>query len=238
MSTEQPLRLFTTPLHACPYLPDRWARDAVADPDYPMSPAVYGALLERGMRRSGPNVYAPVCPGCSACQSLRIPVERFRPDRTQRRCWRRNADLRAIDQPAEFRREHFALYKRYLAARHPDGPMVDHDPDDWLGFLTADWADTRFVEFRRGAALLAVAVVDRVPGALSAVYTFFEPEEHRRSLGTHAILWQIDAAQRTGCPYLYLGYWIAESGKMRYKAAFRPCEVYHDGRWREHDAGR
>lgn len=225
------LWLFATGTHECAYLPERTARTLFVDPHTPLHNDDYSQLIRRGMRRSGPYVYTPGCPACTACQSLRIPVHEFAPRRRQRRCWRHNTDLTARILPPQYREDHFALYRRYLQARHPGGGMDDHDPDSYMEFLVAPWSDTRFVEWRLGPELLAVAVIDRVADGLSAVYTFFDPEAKRRGLGTYAILWQIDAARRWGLDYLYLGYWIAECSSMRYKADFRPCEVYRDGDW-------
>lgn len=225
------LTLFATATHDCPYLPDRRARNVVVDPWAPVTNADYGQLLRRGLRRSGPVIYAPSCPGCNACQSLRVPAAAFRPRRRQRRCWHRNSDLQTIIREPQFRQEHFDLYQRYVQARHPGGGMEDHDPETYMHFLVAPWSDTRFVEWRCDDQLLAVAVVDRVDDGLSAVYTFFEPDQPQRSLGRYAILWQIDAAQRWGLTYVYLGYWIAACRTMRYKAEFRPCEVFRGNTW-------
>ena len=223
--------LLASGFHSCAYLTDRTARTVIVDPGFPVTNAVYSDLLRRGMRRSGSHIYAPACPACRACQSLRIPVSTFQPRRRQRRCWQHNADLNATMVSAGFSVEHFSLYSRYLQARHPGDGMEGHGPDDYLEFLVAPWSDTRFVEFRLSGTLVAVAVIDLVEDGFSAVYTFFEPEFPRRGLGTYAILWQIDAACRYGLEYVYLGYWIAESGKMRYKADFSPCEVYRERRW-------
>ena len=223
--------LLASGFHPCAYLADRTARTVIVDPGYPITNRVYSDLIRRGMRRSGPHIYAPACPACKACQSLRVPVADFRPRRRQRRCWQHNDDLTATMVSAEFSMEHFALYQRYLQARHSGEGMDEHGPDDYLEFLVAPWSDTRFVEFRLNGMLLAVAVIDLVEDGISAVYTFFDPEFHRRGLGTYAVLWQIDAARRYGLDYVYLGYWIAESEKMRYKADFSPCEVYRERRW-------
>ena len=224
------LRLFLTVDHPCGYLPERMARNLVADPEV-VDQATYNKLAHLGFRRSGEHIYRPHCPGCDACQSLRVPVREFQPNRNQRRNWQRNSDLRVEIRDPGFRREHFELFQHYLKSRHPDGGMDNATPDSYLDFITAQWSDTLLMEFRDGARLLAVAVVDRLADGLSAVYTFFDPGAYRRSLGTYAIIQQITEARRLGLTWVYLGYWIAECDKMRYKATFRPYEVFRNGRW-------
>jgi arginine-tRNA-protein transferase len=132
-----------------------------------------------------------------------------------------------------YRPEHFELYRRYIAARHPGGSMDDPTEESYQGFLSTEWCDTEFLEMRENGRLLGVAVVDNLDGALSAVYTFYEPGEPRRSLGTLAILLEIREAARRGKDYLYLGYWIPQCERMAYKADFRPHEVLNEhGDWR------
>jgi len=233
--TKASIRLYQTTLHACGYWPLREARDLVLDPDSEQLGDAYGNALAMGFRRSGGHVYRPHCPGCRDCVAIRLPVAEFRPDRSQRRCLRRNADLTSIAAPAKRRAEHFALYRRYLASRHPGGGMDDPVPEDFELFLQCRWSPTRFLEIRQGHRLLAVAVTDVVPEGLSAVYTFFEPDEPGRSLGTFAILQQIELARRNRLAWLYLGYRIAGHPKMDYKTRFAPFELLRQGRWRRYD---
>lgn len=223
--------LFLSQRHACGYLPGRIATNAFVDPHQPMSSAVYSRLMARGFRRSGPYVYRPACAGCSACIPARIPVAGFSPRRRQRRIARRNADLRVVPTAPAFREEQFDLYHRYLRARHDDGEMDPEDREAYMQFLCSPWSDTVFLEFRREDRLVAVSVVDHLPDALSAVYTFFDPAEHPRSPGIFAILTQIDWARTQGLPHVYLGYWIAASHKMAYKTDFNPLEIFRDGDW-------
>jgi len=226
------LWLYSTGEHACSYLPDRPARTVFVDPRYPLDNRQYGALVQQGMRRSGGYVYQPGCPTCQACKSLRIPVADFRPNRSQRRCWTRNMDLQVITLPPVFRQAHFDLYLDYLARRHPGSGMDDPDPRRYMEFLVADWSNTSFHEIRLGNELLGVSVTDGLPDGLSAIYTFYNPSLRTRGIGTWTILWQIEQARKLGLPYVYLGYWIAESPKMRYKTTFRPCEIHEGGLWR------
>jgi arginine-tRNA-protein transferase len=201
------------------------------DPDIEMDAELYDLLLRQGFRRSGRHVYRPWCGHCSACISSRIPVAHFRPRRIQRRVWRRNQDLSVRVMPGQFRSGQFELYQRYLRARHQDGGMDPDDPGAYTTFLISPWCETRFYEFRAGQRLLAVAVVDVLKSGLSAVYTFFDPVEPHRSLGVHALLYQIEQARSMGLPYVYLGYWVPGSRKMDYKSGFHPLEIYRDKRW-------
>ncbi len=228
--------LLRTGCHECAYVSGRTARLEFLAPTTPLSETRYRLLLEQGFRRSGPYVYRPACPACSACQSLRLPVEHFRPRRRHRRCQRDNADLHVTPRRPALTSEHLDLYQRYLDHRHPGSTMADPDADEAQGFFTAPWcATTLLYEFRTApeGPLLAVAVTDILPGALSAVYTFYEPNAERRGLGNLAVLWQISEARRLGARHLYLGYWIPDAPAMAYKAGFRPHEVYDGRRWHE-----
>ncbi|NKC13069.1 MAG: arginyltransferase [Gammaproteobacteria bacterium] len=235
MSNEQriSLRFFETILHPCSYLPGQRAKTVVADPSYPMTAHLYGVLAAYGFRRSGDNIYRPACPDCNACVPVRIPVARFKPKRSQRRVARKNADLSVQVLPAQYHEQHFNLYRRYQRARHGDGEMARHTPDDYIGFLMSDWCKTTLAEMRLDDELLAVAVLDELRDGLSAVYTFFEPSYSQRSLGVHAILWAIDEVQRRNGHWLYLGYWIGECEKMAYKNEYLPQERLRDGQWME-----
>lgn len=229
----QQLRFFATQPHSCSYLPDRLAVSVVADPEAELNPVLYGGLLEMGFRRSGAHVYAPHCPGCRDCVPVRIPVDEFRPDRSQRRNARLNADVEVIRTRPRYTDEYFELYARYLAVRHPGGGMDRPTPESFLDFLIAPWCETFFAELRLDGRLLGVAVTDVVPGALSAVYTFYDPQlGAARGLGVQAVLWQVAEARRRGLSHLYLGYWIQDCAKMRYKNRFRPLEGLVEGRWR------
>jgi arginine-tRNA-protein transferase len=227
------VRLFQTLPHPCGYFAERTAQNIVIDPSAPQLPNIYDVAVQRGYRRAGGHVYHPQCGGCRACVACRVPVGRFRPDRGQRRCLARNADLVERVVPANYTDEYFALYRRYLRARHPDGGMDDARPEDFARFLYTAWSPTWFIEFRAGGRLLALAVTDFCATGLSAVYTFFDPDEGARGLGTLAILRQLRMADEQSLAYLYLGFWIEDHPKMHYKARYRPLEVLRDGAWVE-----
>ena len=225
------LRLFGTGLRPCPYIHDRPSQFDFVDPRLTPTAELYEALLQQGFRRGGEHLYRTACPGCQACQSLRIPVAEFQPRRRHRRCLRRNQDVRLVSVGDRFDPAHFALYSRYVSARHPGGGMDEADPDLYWQYLMAHWCPTEFLEMRIGDRLLGVAVTDDTGASLSAVYTFYDPEETARSLGTLAILLQIAEARRRGREWLYLGYWIEGLPQMDYKAGFRPHERLGSTGW-------
>jgi arginyl-tRNA--protein-N-Asp/Glu arginylyltransferase len=223
--------LYISMPHTCSYLPGRTATTLFVNPQQRLEPQLFAHLTRHGFRRSGDFVYRPHCRGCNACVPVRVPVEAFMPNRSQRRNLRHNQDLSIQRCDAAFRKEHFDLYLRYQRQRHPGGGMDERDPKRYIQFLVTGHVPTDFYELRLGERLLAVAVVDALPDGLSAVYTFYDPDEARRGLGVYSVLFQIAQARRLGLPWVYLGYWIEQSPKMSYKRNFRPLEAYVDGQW-------
>jgi arginine-tRNA-protein transferase len=232
MKLDQPLKIFPTGMHPCSYLPGLIARNAVVDPDYEMTPHVYDYLIQNGFRRSGEQVYRPYCHTCEECVTTRIPVADFTRSKSQRRNWKLNSDLSVEINTAGFREEYLALYQRYLESRH--------ESQDYEGvekFLLADWCDIDFYEFYSedesgNKNLIGVAVTDVVKSGLSAVYTFFDPEEgNKRGLGVYAVLWQIEYAKQQQLEYVYPGFWIKDCRKMNYKTRYQPIEGLIKGKW-------
>ncbi|OQW94255.1 MAG: arginyltransferase [Beggiatoa sp. IS2] len=232
MNKRTQFSLYATPPHECSYLSNRQATTIFIDPHFPKDSVLYETLSEHGFRRSGEHLYRPHCHHCNACIPVRIPVNSFTPRRSQRRVWQKNQDITVAATASVFRREHFTLYCRYLAARHKGGGMDNPNPDSYMQFLTSNWSDTIFYEFRLNKQLFAIAVADFFENGMSAVYTFFDPDCPARSLGTQAILWEIEEAKRLQLDWLYLGYWVQECQKMRYKIAYQPLEYYRQGIWR------
>lgn len=226
------VRLFQTLPHPCGYFAERTAQNLVIDPAAPQLPQIYDSALARGFRRAGGHVYRPQCPGCHACIPARVPVNEFVADRSQRRCLARNRDLTLRIASPAFTAEYFDLYRSYLGARHKDGGMDDPATEDFARFLFTAWSPTKFIELRLRERLLAVAVTDFTAAGLSAVYTFFDPDESARGLGTCAILRQIELARKNNLAFVYLGFWIARHPKMDYKARFAPLELLDGAGWR------
>ncbi|HWO99127.1 MAG TPA: arginyltransferase [Methylococcus sp.] len=235
--TTRKIPLWVSPEHACGYLPGSVARFGCVASQCDLSADRYQILLANGFRRSGNWVYRPLCRSCAACIPVRIPVTEFRETRAQRRILKKNADLEVTAVPVTFREEHLRLYRRYLSARHPDAAMCSTNRDDYRAFIGSQWAHTYLFEFRTNIDLVGVAVVDQVPEALSAVYTFFDPAAATRSPGVLAVLWQIREARRLGLKWVYLGYWIENCRKMVYKNQYRPLEALVGGVWRRFAKG-
>jgi arginine-tRNA-protein transferase len=225
------VRLFQTLPHACGYFAERTAQNLVIDPAAPQLDQLYGPALERGFRRAGGHLYFPSCPQCKACTPCRIDVANFVPNRAQKRCLKRNGDLTLIECIPGYNAERHALYERYLRTRHAGGGMDEAEASDFRRFLTAPWSPTLFLEFREGHRLLGVSVTDVCLTGVSAVYTFFDPDETARSLGTWAILQQVELARRRGIPWVYLGFWIDGHPKMDYKRRFQPLQVRGPDGW-------
>ncbi len=225
------LQFYLTAPYPCSYLPDHVARSQVAAPSSLIDTGVYSELVRLGFRRSGQHVYRPRCDACRACVASRLPVAEFEPNRTQRRCLSRNADLRLRLLPLAFDETHYRLYRRYQAARHAGGGMDQDDREQFRGFLLQSRVDSVLAEFSLDDEVVMVALIDKLIDGLSAVYTFFDPALEKRSLGTFGVMTQINLAREIGLPYVYLGYWVEACGKMAYKRNYQPLEGLLDGRW-------
>jgi arginyl-tRNA--protein-N-Asp/Glu arginylyltransferase len=225
--------LANLPAHACPYLPNRIAEDrAIWASDMPA--ALYEQFMNAGFRRSGRLIYQPACRGCRECKSIRVAVAQFKPDKSQRRCARRNTDVQISHGVPSLTAEKCALYEKYLALRHLNTEVVGADALESFLYDSPLKETTEF-EYRDGSGrLLAVAICDLCPTALSSVYCFYDPEQSKRGMGTYAVLQEIRFALDRNIPHYYLGYWVRDCPAMSYKANFGPSQILGaDGVWRD-----
>jgi len=234
---------YVTAPQPCPYLAGRLERKLFTHLTHDKPPALIDNLLKGGFRRSQNIAYMPYCEGCQACVSVRVVVSEFEPTRSLRRTLETNSDLVARRLQATPTSEQYSLFRAYIDARHADGGMADMTVLDYAMMVEDSIIDTFVTEYRpkpnlstpshgdKQQRLLAVALCDRLSDGISMVYSFYEPEAHRRGLGTYMILEHIAYARRLGVPYLYLGYWIQGSPKMSYKKRFQPQEQLTGNGW-------
>lgn len=226
-----PLRLSLTRGHNCSYL-DGQIEQRIAT-DISDHPHAHDRLAETGFRRIENWVYQPACPNCSACKPIRVVTDQFIPSKTQKRIQKKNADIICQDVGITTTLEQYALFQRYLGMRHIDGQMASMSYDEYFTMITNSPIDTRLLEFRHRDSndLVGCMLIDRQRDGLSAVYSFFDPEEEKRSFGSFMILYLIELTKMQRMSYLYLGYYINFSQKMSYKINFKPYEIFEKGTW-------
>ncbi|HEY0843494.1 arginyltransferase [Methylotenera sp.] len=236
------LQFYVTTGYTCGYLPNRMAQSLIAAPQHLVDANVYSGLIQQGFRRSGKFSYRPHCENCQECVPVRVVLEKFSPNRSQKRAFKQHQNLITTILPVGYHEEHYALYASYQRARHSDDKTADqmetdsdsqeNDVEQYQSFLCQSNVESVLVEFREGEQLKMVSVIDIVRDGISAVYTFYDTSDSTSSYGTYNVLWQSLWAQTLGLPYLYLGYWIKDSRKMAYKQNYKPLEKLIDGEWR------
>lgn len=243
-------QFYVTAPQPCPYLHGRTERKLFTALPGDNSGELNNALSRQGFRRSQNVLYRPSCDSCTACLSARISVKDFSATRSQNRNLRRNNDLQRVATSAWTTDEQYALFRRYLDARHSDGGMAEMDAFEFASMIEETSVPTRVIEYRRPAladdiperaaagssVLVAACLTDILDDGLSLVYSFYDPDEDKRSLGTYMILDHIEIARAASLPYIYLGYWVPGSRKMDYKIKFNALEIYKGGVWQDIDA--
>lgn len=234
VSLKRPHFFFSTATLPCPYVPGRLERKIVTELSGQDARPLHESLSRAGFRRSHSIAYTPACPGCKACIPVRIMVNDFEMGRSMRRIWNRNADLGGKIIPPRATLEQYRLFSRYQDCRHDGGDMALMGLYDYRSMVEDSPIDTFLLELRdKNQALRAAALIDRVEDGLSAVYSYYDPNLLRQSPGYFVILWLVEEARRQNLPYVYLGYWIAESAKMSYKTRFCPLEAFGPGGWKK-----
>jgi len=244
-SLDTPQFYLTAP-QPCPYLPGRQERKVFTHLVGDNAPQVNDMLTHGGFRRSQNIAYRPACEGCRACVSTRVIVDQFKPSKNLKRLARRNNDIIGHELPPAPTSEQFSLFRSYLDARHWDGGMVDMTSLDYAMMVEDTHVKTILIEYRlrgvdsgitgRGEGpLIAAALTDVLGNGLSMVYSFFDPFEAGRGLGSFMILDHIARARKMGLPFVYLGYWVKGSPKMDYKTRFRPQEHLTPRGWQQID---
>ena len=237
-------RFFVTTPSPCPYLPGKTERKVFTELNGPHAEELNDALGRIGFRRSQGVAYRPSCLDCHACVSVRVISGEFQPNATQRKLLRRNSDLVVSACKPWTTEEQFALLRRYLAARHPGGGMADMDEIDFADMVEQTPVDTQIIEYReadvdgRPGRLVGACLTDVQADGYSMIYSFFETDEGARDgLGTYIIMDHIQRAVQAGLPYVYLGYWVEGSPRMRYKIRFRPIERLGPAGWQRFTPG-
>jgi leucyl-tRNA---protein transferase len=229
---KRPQFFFTTAPLPCPYLPERLERKLVTELSGPGAEILHDGLARAGFRRSHSIAYAPACPGCKACVSVRVVVKDFKRRRSLRRQWKQNQDLVANKVPARATTEQYELFARYQKSRHAGSDMALMGFYEYSSMVEDSPINTFLVEYRdREGELIAVCLTDHTTDGFSAVYSFFEDSSPRDGLGNYVVLWLIEQAGSLNLPYVYLGYWISDSAKMAYKARFQPLETLGTSGW-------
>jgi leucyl-tRNA---protein transferase len=251
----QKLQFYVTAPYKCGYLPNKLAQSLIAAPHHLVDSQIYSGLISQGFRRSGKFAYRPHCETCNACIPVRLILDKFAPNRSQKRAFKQHADLNVRVLPLHFSQAHFELYNTYQQLRHADennmSPVDTKDEaEQYRQFLCMSNVESLMIEFSDAAGnIKIVSVVDVVRDGVSAVYTFYDATEpkasygtdvkrasygtdvKRASYGTYSIMWLAEWTKSLGLPYLYLGYWIQDSQKMAYKQQFKPQEKLIDGEW-------
>jgi arginyl-tRNA--protein-N-Asp/Glu arginylyltransferase len=234
-SLPQSHQFYVTAPQPCPYLAGKVERKLFTALQGDGACHLNDVLSHQGFRRSQNVLYRPSCAGCSACLSARIVVADFELSRGQRRVMRRNSHLERVSRSPWATESQYALFRRYLDARHATGGMADMDMSEFAAMIEESPVRSRVIEYHRvdpdGRELAAVCLTDFLSDGVSMVYSFFDPDLQTESLGSYIILDHIRLAAEAGLPYVYLGYWVPGSAKMDYKARFKPLEIFADGRW-------
>jgi len=231
MNEQLPARIGLSQPFECSYLPDRQEQLLVILDPSCYSSNRFESLLGLGFRRSGNQIYRPHCPICSACSSVRVLADEFMPTKSQKRKLNKAKNRFEVKYSQVEREQYYPLYSKYISLRHQDGSMYPPDKSQFQSFLFCSWLTITFIELWDQENLVAVAVTDCMDNAISAIYTFFDPDYEHFSLGTVMILQQLKFAKQQHKQFVYLGYQIDECDKMKYKTQFLPAQKQLNDQW-------
>jgi arginyl-tRNA--protein-N-Asp/Glu arginylyltransferase len=227
------VQFYVTTKYSCGYINGRDAQSLVATPYKNINSKNFNSLINKGFRRSGQYVYKPNCKDCTACIPIRILASSFIASRSQKRVKKYLDKLSVKLLPLTFDEEHYNLYVNYQNNRHRNNSESEDDIADYNDFLVKSNVNSKIVEFRLNNQLKMVTIIDIIDDGISAVYTFYDCSDLKLSLGTMSIIWLLDLCKKEKFSFLYLGYWIYESQKMKYKTNFKPYELMIEGVWQE-----
>lgn len=226
-------KFYVTAASPCPYIDGQEERKVFTELQGPEAEALNEALGKVGFRRSQTVVYRPACESCAECVSVRVLAKSYKPSRSQRRIAKLNSDLTVEVRPPVTTDEQFDLLTRYLGVRHADGSMAGMTREEFDDMVESSPVQTVQFEYRKALTgdLVAVALTDELSDGLSMVYSFFDPDADRRSIGTYLIHDHILRAAHANQPHVYLGYYVKDSPKMSYKSRFKPLERLGPNGW-------
>jgi arginyl-tRNA--protein-N-Asp/Glu arginylyltransferase len=223
-------KLGITKSFPCNYLPEQEERLLIAIDDTLHNSEHYGWLMQQGFRRSGNDIYRPHCIACQACQSLRVPIQDFKPSRSQKRLLKSN-QLFEVRLSKKVQENYYPLYEQYINTIHRDGSMFPASDEQFQSFTHNNITEPYYIEIWHDQVLISVAITDDIPNGLSAVYTFYHPSYRKQGLGVFSILKQIEIAAQLRREFLYLGYQIEQCSKMNYKNRYHPHQILVENQW-------
>ena len=227
------IQFYKTTEYNCSYIDKIDAQSLVVTPYKSIDQNIFQDLTKKGFRRSGQYIYKPSCKSCTACIPIRLSVQKFLSSRSQKRIFKKHKYFDVREVSLAFKQEHFDLYLKYQNKRHSSINNDQNKIDDYNDFLIKSNVNSKLVEFWDGDLLKIVSIIDMMSDSISAVYTFFDPDDEKVSYGTYSIIWLINWCKTQQFKYMYLGYWIGECNKMKYKTNFKPYELYIKGYWQE-----
>ena len=227
------IQFYITKEYSCGYINSQNAQSIVATPYKNVNSKNFKSLISQGFRRSGQYVYKPNCKNCKACIPIRLLASNFKASRSQKRLKKYLNKLSVKLLPLNFNEEHYNLYVNYQNKRHRNNDKSEDDVADYNDFLINSNVNSKLVEFRLNNQLKIITIIDIIDDGISAVYSFYDCSDQKLSLGTTSIIWLLEFCKKENLSFLYLGYWIHESQKMKYKINFKPYELMIEGVWQE-----